>query len=45
MEGHIDQLGQFAYCEAPDMHLIVEPLELPWELSLFLAKNAAPYLE
>ena len=27
------------------MHLIVEPLELPWELSLFLAKNAAPYPE
>jgi len=43
MEGKIRRLGKFAYFEAPDMHCIVEPLQLSIELPLFLAKNATTY--
>lgn len=43
LEGRIDQLGAFAYFEAPDMHCILEPLQLSVELPLFLAQNARWY--
>jgi glyoxalase/bleomycin resistance protein/dioxygenase superfamily protein len=43
LEGSIRNLGQFAYFEAPDMHCIVEPLELSPGLALFVAENAEWY--
>lgn len=43
LEGRIRGLGKFAYLEAPDMHCILEPLQLSPNLPLFLAKNAKPY--
>ena len=43
MQGQIQGLGRFAYFQAPDMHLIVEPLQLSLELPLFLAEHAAWY--
>jgi hypothetical protein len=43
LEGHIRGLGEFAYFEAPDLHCIVELLQLSLSFPLFLAKNAKPY--
>ena len=43
MQGQIQGLGRFAYFEAPDMHLIIELLQLSLELPLFLAEHAAWY--
>lgn len=43
MEGRIRSLGKFAYFEAPDMHCIVEPLQLDLGFPLFLAANATRY--
>jgi glyoxalase/bleomycin resistance protein/dioxygenase superfamily protein len=43
MQGQIQGLGRFAYFEAPDMHLIVELLQLSVELPLFLAEYGAWY--
>ena len=40
LEGSIRDLGAFAYFEAPDMHCILEPLQLSSNLPLFLARNA-----
>ena len=45
LEGKIRGLGKFAYLEAPDMHCILEPLQLSLSLPLFLAKNAMRYPE
>jgi hypothetical protein len=39
----IQGLGRFAYFKAPDMHLIIELLQLSLELPLFLAEHAAWY--
>ena len=43
MQGQIQGLGRFAYFEAPDMHLIIELLQLSLDLPLFLAEHAAWY--
>ena len=43
LEGKIRGLGQFAYLEAPDMHCILEPLQLSLNLPQFLAENAKWY--
>jgi catechol 2,3-dioxygenase-like lactoylglutathione lyase family enzyme len=43
MQGQIQDLGRFAYFEAPDMHLIIELLQLSLELPLFLAEHASWY--
>jgi hypothetical protein len=43
LEGQIRGLGKFAYFEAPDMHCIVEPLQLSLSLPVFLAENAKWY--
>jgi methylmalonyl-CoA/ethylmalonyl-CoA epimerase len=43
LEGRIDGLGEFAYFDAPDMHCILEPLQLSSDLPLFLAENATWY--
>ncbi len=43
LEGWIRGLGKFAYYEAPDLHTIVEPLQLSLSLPLFLAKHATWY--
>lgn len=43
MEGKIQELGDFAYFEAPDLHCIVEPLHLSANLPIFLARNAVSY--
>jgi hypothetical protein len=43
LEGRIRGLGEFAYFEAPDLHCIVELLQLSLSFPLFLAKNAKPY--
>ena len=43
LEGSIRDLGSFAYLEAPDLHCILEPLQLSVEFPLFLAENASWY--
>ena len=43
MEGQIRGLGRFAYFEAPDMHCIIELLQLSVTLPLFLAEKATLY--
>jgi methylmalonyl-CoA/ethylmalonyl-CoA epimerase len=43
MEGHIDRLGRFAYFDAPDLHTIVEPLQLSIGLPCFLAEKSCSY--
>lgn len=43
LEGSIDQLGSFAYFESPELHCIVEPLQLSAAFPLFLAENAQWY--
>src|SRR5260370_3349675 len=43
MQGQIQGLGRLAYFEAPDMHLIIELLQLSLDLPLFLAEHAAWY--
>jgi hypothetical protein len=43
LEGKIRGLGKFAYLEAPDMHCILEPLQLSLSLPLFLAEKAKWY--
>ena len=43
MEGRIRRVGKFAYYEAPDMHCIIEPLQLSLGCPLFLAENAKLY--
>jgi methylmalonyl-CoA/ethylmalonyl-CoA epimerase len=43
LDGRIRGLGKFAYLEAPDMHCILEPLQLSLNLSQFLAENAKWY--
>ena len=40
LEGRIRGLGKFAYFECPDMHCILEPLQLSSNLVNFLAGNA-----
>lgn len=43
LEGRIHGLGKFAYFEAPDMHCILEILQLSLSLPVFLIKNAKLY--
>ena len=43
MAGHIDRLGRFAYFDAPDLHTIVEPLQLSIGLPCFLAEKSCTY--
>ncbi|MEP7362926.1 MAG: VOC family protein [Acidobacteriota bacterium] len=43
LNGSIQGLGKFSYFDAPDLHCIIEPLQLSLTLPLFLAANAKPY--
>jgi len=43
LDGNIRDLGEFSYFEAPDLHCVVEPLQLSLKLPLFLAKHARIY--
>jgi hypothetical protein len=43
LEGEIHGLGRFAYFEAPEMHCILEVLQLSLSLPVFLVENAKVY--
>lgn len=43
LDGKIRGLGKFSYLEAPDMHCILEPLQLSLSFPLFLARNATQF--
>jgi catechol 2,3-dioxygenase-like lactoylglutathione lyase family enzyme len=43
LQGTIDDLGSFAYYEAPDLHCVVEPIQFSLGLPISLAKHAKSY--